>query len=288
MALPREPADAGHVSPASSPPPVGLAVSPWRARSVLPDDAGGTPAWVRAAADMARLVVPVQCPGCGARDVRWCSDCAAPWWAPPLRSESGAPRLQVNGGAALPVWAVCSLEGQAHGMVAAWKDAGRRDLDAFFCHVMSMAAEAIAGELMSASRAWAVVPVPSRRASIVLRGVDLPMALARSAATALAARGIAAEVVNPLCIGRGEQRGASASSRARQAASISVMRSRRWGSWQGRSSQPAPMPALLIDDVMTTGASLAAAARALEVTFLTAAAGLCLAAAPAASARGGG
>ncbi len=37
---------------------------------------------------------------------------------------------------------------------------------------------------------------------------------------------------------------------------------------------------LLVDDVMTTGATLAAAIRSLDVTFLTVGAVLCLAAAP--------
>jgi len=43
-----------------------------------------------------------------------------------------------------------------------------------------------------------------------------------------------------------------------------------------------------VDDVVTTGATIAAAARALEVTFLTVGAGFCLASAPASGARASG
>jgi len=77
-----------------------------------------------------------------------------------------------------------------------------------------------------------------------------------------------------LTVGSGEQRGASARERWRQASS---MRAVSHGGASGR--------ALLVDDVVTTGATIAAAARALEVTFLTVSAGFCLASAPAFGAR---
>ena len=234
------------------------------------------PLAVRAARDLARLIIPVACPGCGRRDVKWCDECEAPWWEAPLRSESAAPRLDVEGAAALPVWAIAELAGSSHTMVGAWKDAGRRDLDRFFADAMTRAAMVISPAL----EGWgevAVVPVPARAASTRRRGVDLPGLLAIAAAQGLAASGLPARAQPMLGIGRGEQRGASARERWRQASAIRV-----------RATPQVQGIALLVDDVMTTGATIAAAARALDVTLLTAAAGLCLATAPprGAAARG--
>ena len=228
---------------------------------------------VRAARDLARLVVPVACPGCGLADVKWCEDCAAPWWELPLRSESSAPRLDVQGRARLPVWAIAELAGPQHSMIGAWKDAGRRDLDRFFADAAGRAAAGIAPQFTGLGPV-SVVPVPSRASSTRRRGIDQPLLLADAAARGLASGGVDAQVADVLAIGKGEQRGASARERWRQASSVHV-----------RRAPEAPGVALLVDDVMTTGATIAAAARAIDVTFLTTAAALCLAAAPPHSAR---
>lgn len=231
----------------------------------------------RAGRDLARLAVPVQCAGCGARDVRLCEGCAAPWWEEPLRSESSAPRLAIAGAAALPVWAVASLDGPTHAAVTAWKDGGRRDLDRFFADAAARAAACVAPALGGLGPV-AVVPVPSRRASIAKRGANLPLLLASASARALRDAGVDARVRPVLAIGRGEQRGSSARERLRQASSVRA----RPGTPVGEAAGGA---ALLVDDVLTTGATLAAASRAVQVRFLTACAALCLAATPGAGTR---
>ncbi|MCB2413584.1 hypothetical protein LGT39_12095 [Demequina sp. TTPB684] len=159
-------------------------------------------------------------------------------------------------------------------MVSAWKDAGRRDLDAFFDGVMRRAARDLADHLGSHVN---VVPVPARVRSTRRRGVDLPLLLAHAAAAGLAEVGVETRVVKALAVGAGEQRGASARERWRQAANVHVV---PHGDASGR--------VLLVDDVVTTGATIAAATSALQVTFLTVAAGLCLASAPASGARAAG
>ncbi|WP_291377565.1 hypothetical protein [Demequina sp.] len=172
------------------------------------------------------------------------------------------------------MWAIASLAGTNHAMVSAWKDAGRRDLDAFFAGVVRRGARDIADAVGSPI---SVVPVPARRRSTRRRGIDLPLLLAHSTATGLRDAGVDARVVKALAIGAGEQRGSSARERWRQASSVRAVGR---GRAQGR--------ALLVDDVITTGATIAAATSALQVTFLTVAAGFCLAAAPAYGARAAG
>lgn len=233
-----------------------------------------TPAltWLALAArDLAGLVVPVACPGCGADDVRWCDECEAVWWSDPLRCDSGAPRLNGPGIAALPVWSVAELAGPAHAMVAAWKDGNRRDLDALLAAAMRRAAAAVAPSL---PHAVTVVPVPSRAASVRRRGADLPGVLAEAVAAGLRDAGTAAGVTSCLAVGRSSQRGATARARWSQASAAVTAR---------RAAVAEPV--VLVDDVVTTGATLAAATRALEVNRITAAAGICAASAPASGAR---
>jgi predicted amidophosphoribosyltransferase len=222
---------------------------------------------VRAARDAARAVVPVACPGCGALDVKWCDECEALWWEPPYRAESSAGRLDVLDRASLPVWAIAPLTGAAHGMVAAWKDGGRRDMDCLMEEAVARAAVAIAGALEGVPGPVAVVPAPARAASTRRRGVDLPRSLAEASARVLAEVGVTAVCTPVLSIGGTSSRTQSARERWRGAStSIAV-----------NTPPERALPALLVDDVLTTGATLAGCARAWEDAGGTVLAGLVLA-----------
>ncbi|MBX9247029.1 hypothetical protein ICW40_19750, partial [Actinotalea ferrariae] len=79
--------------------------------------------------DVARWVLPVECPGCGRWDVPLCGACASALDRAPWRCETGAPRLdRLDGTAPLPVWATAVYAGPVRGVVLAWKDHGRLDL----------------------------------------------------------------------------------------------------------------------------------------------------------------
>ena len=79
--------------------------------------------------DGARLVLPVECPGCGRWDVVLGAPCATALDGGPWRCEDDAPRLdRMDGEPPLPVWAVAPYAGAVRGIVRCWKDEGRAAL----------------------------------------------------------------------------------------------------------------------------------------------------------------
>lgn len=211
------------------------------------------------ARDAARLLVPVSCAGCGLEDVQLCESCSAPWWEEPFRAEESAGRLEVVGRERLPVWAAAELDGPPHRTVGVWKDGGRRDLDPFFAEAMARSALAVSTHVPPSVL---VVPVPSRPASVRRRGLDIGALLARSVGHALGA-----DWRRPL---------ASAGAASKGRTSVG-----RWSAAQVRlRREVGPRPVLLVDDVMTTGATLARAADALEAAGTPVIGALVLAATP--------
>ena len=200
-------------------------------------------------------------------DEKWCEECAAPWWERPFRAESDAPRLDVHGRVALPTWSIVPLEGPAHRMVTAWKDGGRRDLDPFFTDAATRAARVLSAAL---ARADAVVPVPSRPRSVRARGVDLTSELARAVAQGLGDARDPVPVERPLINRGSESRLLGDRGRWANAAG---------GIAAGRERCIA-RAVVLVDDVVTTGASLARAADVLEGLGVVAIGALTLAATP--------
>ena len=197
------------------------------------------------ARDAARLIVPVACAGCGLEDVPLCEACSAPWWDEPFRAEEGAGRLAVVGRTALPVWAIAELDGPPHRAIGAWKDSRRRDLDPWFAAAVNRAAGQIRADLPCAA-SLTVVPVPSKPRSVRRRGVAISALLAHSVGQALCC-----PVTDALATHARGSKGRSSVG--------------RWSAAGVRVRRPiGARPVLLVDDVMTTGATLARAADALE------------------------
>ncbi|TNM68800.1 ComF family protein [Streptomyces sp. NP160] len=233
---------------------------------------------------LAGAVWPAVCAGCGAPDEAVCRACAAA-----LRGRGLPPALAgttVRG--APPTWAATAYEGAVRRLLVAWKERDRSDLDRWLAQ--GLAASVLAAleqteHLSGAAAAGTVggaapvllVPVPSRRRAVSRRGRDVVADLARCAARRLRQQGLPVVVAPLLRPARRlrDQSGLDASSRAGnlERALVAVDGRTRdpdhpWsrpGPGPGGTARTSlPAPVVVVDDVATTGATLAEAARALR------------------------
>ncbi|WP_146211093.1 ComF family protein [Quadrisphaera granulorum] len=198
-----------------------------------------------------------------------------------------------------PTWAATAYEGAVQRAVVAWKDRDRTDLSRWLGPALASSVlaaleqtEHLVPELLAPASSLSreasgpgrpasvlLVPVPSRRAAVARRGRDAVADLAAAAARGLRLQGlpvVAAPVLRPARRVR-DQSGLDASGRAgnlRRALEVGPAGPRL----EGRV-------VVLVDDVVTTGATLAEAARVLREHACPAVAAAVVAAA---QRRGGG
>lgn len=205
-----------------------------------------------AVAGLVDLALPAVCAGCGQRPGLWCPDCAAQVAGParlswPDPAPAGLP----------PPWTVAPYAGALRAALLAHKEHGRlalaRPLGALLAPSVAAAAASSGG-----AAPLLLVPAPSRRAAVVARGHDAMLRTARAAAASLRADGPDAAVRPVLRVGRvADQAGLSARQRRDNLAGAMRVGNRLAPLVAGRE-------VVLVDDVVTTGATLAEAARALR------------------------
>lgn len=202
---------------------------------------GERAAWARVLRAGLDVLVPVQCAGCGAPDQVLCPACAATLTGVPMRPVPPVARARV------PILAVAAHTGVHRHLVLAWKLAGRRDLEPALMAAMARAGAAVApGRGTCQPRPIWVVAAPSGPFRAV-RGRPGVEVLARGVAHGIARAGHPTRVVHALARRGGPvQHGASARQRTRGARTV-----RPRLAMDGVS-------VVVVDDVLTTGSTLAA------------------------------
>ena len=141
-------------------------------------------------------------------------------------------------------------------VVVDWKERGRFPLTAVLSHHLALSVAALAGD----SGHVDLVPVPTSWSARWRRGDDLVRSLTDAAAQRLQASGCSATVRTVLTHARrtADQSGLGAQDRAGNLAGAFVLR-------RDAASPAAGSPVVVVDDVVTTGATIAEATRALHV-----------------------
>nr|WP_037329163.1 amidophosphoribosyltransferase [Amycolatopsis vancoresmycina] len=249
------------------------------------------------------LLIPARCAACGARGEPCCARCEGVWGA--AREVSRAPTAGV-----VRVFALARYRGVGRKLLIAFKERGRRDLapslgrvlaealvelplevggppvDRAAPHatVLPLAVQVPARAICAApasrrsaaevpDRALCLVPAPSRRSAARVRGGPHVERLANAAARVLAARGIEVVVAPALELAAGARDAVGLSREQRMANLTGRLRFREAG------RPPPGVPIVVLDDVVTTGATAAACTRALAAEGFTVSAVLTLLAA---------
>ncbi|MEV8587913.1 ComF family protein [Streptomyces sp. NPDC051180] len=210
--------------------------------------------------EISGLVLPVACGGCGRPRTELCPSCAAELTAQgPSRVR---PTPEPEG---LPVvHAAAPYADAVRALLLAHKERGALALARPLGAALAAAVEAAAGGLRApAATPLLLVPMPSSRRSVRARGHDPTRRIALAAAARLRRSGRAARVVPVLRQRRhvADQAGLGAAGRlANLAGALEVV--------PGGARLLTAGRVVLVDDLMTTGASLAEGARALGAVHL--------------------
>lgn len=220
----------------------------------LLDQAGG------AAADLLALVVPVDCVCCGAEDRDICVFCDRQirrLTRIPFRAEGGAPALvDVDGDPMLPVVAAGVYREELAQAILSFKRHGQYQLRGSLGRALAGAI----GKAISGDARVFLVPVPTSNQAFLKRGFSPVQLLLSEVSGQLPGLAVHDVLRKTGAGGRqfmGGQKGLGRGGRARVRHSMSIRQSRR--------HQVAGHRCIIIDDVLTTGATLAEAARALDL-----------------------
>lgn len=203
----------------------------------------------QALADALALLLPIDCAGCGTPDIALCEECR----------QAIVPTLARRGlDDDLTVWTGLVFEGVTARVLRALKEEGRTSLARALAPAAAQAISAV-----TAGAEALVVPLPTSRASFRRRGYRVPDLVARRAGHP--ARSLLIPVRQSA-----DQRGLDVAARQENVA----------GTLAARRPTDAGTRVIVFDDVVTTGATLREAARALRAAGYEVAGAAAVAATP--------
>jgi predicted amidophosphoribosyltransferase len=193
--------------------------------------------------DALAVLLPVTCSGCGRADRSLCSRC--------LNALTPRPAPVGDAGAGPPVWASLDYSGVARSVLVAYKDGGRTDAVAPLARALRA----------SVAAALTAVPPPDRAGGVVLVTIPSTMAAFRKRGyhpTAAALRRAGLRPVPARRALRLERQGSD------QAGLTAQQRKRNRAGSFAASPRLASRSCLIVDDIVTSGATVREAARAIE------------------------
>ncbi len=214
------------------------------------------------------LVLPADCPGCGAAAAlcRSCATTVAGLTPAPSRPTPAPARLP-------PCVAAAEYAGPVRRLLVGYKEHGHHRLAAPLADVLARGVRAA----VPAGRPVALVPVPGTAAAARARHGDHMLRLARRAARRLRRTGTPVAVYRPVAaLPRADSAGLDAAARAAAARHAFRVRGGRLGRLRAAVANGAEV--VLLDDVLTTGATLAALADRLLSVDIPVRAGVVIAA----------
>ncbi|HEU4359989.1 MAG TPA: ComF family protein [Mycobacterium sp.] len=219
---------------------------------------------------MLDLVLPTICGGCDAPSTRWCAACAGQLAVGPDQPRLVSPRVDPQ----VPVFALGRYAGARRRALVAVKEHGRADLITPLSAALGAAVQRLLGwGLLDAP--LTIVPAPTRRSAARRRGGD-PVARIAVAAVAGQPGIVVAPVLRMRALTR-DSVGLGSAARERNVAGRVLLRRNRLG--RRPSGGEFPGDVLLVDDIVTTGATMAESVRVLRSGGVRVAAVLVIAAA---------
>jgi predicted amidophosphoribosyltransferase len=212
---------------------------------------------------MLDLVLPLECGGCSAASTRWCDACAKELSVAPDRPHVVSPRIDPQ----VPVFALGRYAGARRQAIVAMKDHGRADLIAPLAHALAVGVHRLLAWGM-VETPLTIVPAPTRRSAARRRGGD-PVTRVATAAVAGHPEITVVSALRMKAWAR-DSVGLGTAARERNVAGRVLLRGKR----------PAVRgEVLVVDDIVTTGATARESVRILRTAGMRVAGVLALAAA---------